>query len=359
MTSPRLETKKKILVLAPMVRIAMKHYLQAVLDETHDDELEVLVVAPSHADVETNCTIRLFQGGSKVSVLAAQLNPITYVRIAHAICSFRPDIVHVLNGDNRPMAVWAALVSRCVRAHCIMTVHDPIPHPDAYLHRVTDWIGFVAAKTASSLLLHSSYHLGEVRRKFGKPTFVFSLPDFTANFPKLSSGGKENIVLFFGRIETYKGIDNFVSLGLRLNGKAKFILAGAGKIESNLRQTMEENPHIFQIENRFVPDGELITMIDRAKVVIMPYHSATQSGIPAAAVARGAFPIGFAVGGLSEQLPEFGGIAVSPRDMQALSTAVEKTLELPPSAFERLTNSKPDFGKSLRDMYREICNLRR
>lgn len=332
----------------------MRHYLQALLDETDGDDFDVMVVAPSHTDVNTRREIRRFQGGHKFLVLLAQINPLTYWKIAKAIRDFRPDVVNTINGDNRPMAVWAAWMARRAGASSVLTIHDPVPHPDAWLHRLTDWIGAIAARASDALALHSSYYLKEVETKFRKPTFVFGLPDFTAAYPKAPLPQKEDLVLFFGRVEQYKGIDNFVSLGKRLAGRARFLLAGAGDIGADLEQQMAQRPDIFQVENRFVPDDELVAMLDRAKVVIMPYHSATQSGIPAAAVSRGAYPIGFAVGGLAEQLPEFGGIAVPAADMDALAASVETTLALPLSSFETLRENKPGFGAALRGMLRSI-----
>lgn len=345
----------KILFLAPMTRIAMRHYLQALLDETDGEEFEVMVVAPSHTEVKTRREIRHFQGGHKISVLIAQLNPLTYWKIAKAIRDFRPDVVNVVNGDNRPMAVWAEWMARRAGARAVLTIHDPIPHPDAWLHRSTVWIGSIAACASDSLLLHSPYYMKEVQKTFGKPVFVFGLPDFTAAYPKAPVTQKEDLVLFFGRIEQYKGIENFVALGLQLDGRARFLLAGVGDIGAELRHKMTQHPDVFQVENRFVPDDELVAMMDRAKIVIMPYHSATQSGVPAAAVSRGAFPIGFAVGGLAEQLPELGGIAVPSGDLEALTAAVEKTLDLPLSSFETLRDNKPDFGTALRKMLREVA----
>lgn len=326
-----------VLVLAPMVRIAMRLYLQRLLDEADAAGAEVTVIAPSHVDVSTRFPIVRIGGGSKWAVAWAQVNPLTFVRIAVTMLRGRFDMVHVINGENRPLVLWTLLLARMRGMRGLVTIHDPLPHPCARLEVATHKLGLLARRLASELNIHDKTHLATVNDGSGKPVHIFPLPDMSKSFAKPAVFRKEAEVLFFGRMEPYKGIDHFVDLGLRMRGEARFVLAGNGNIPADLLATMHAHPDIFVVENRYISDEEMLAFMDRAKVTLLPYHSATQSGVPPVSAARGSVSIGFAVGGLANQIPALGGTVVPPGDMQALETAVRDGLAMDEAALFRLT----------------------
>ena len=341
----------KILILAPMVRIAMGLYLQRLVDEAKVAGADVMVIAPSHIDIQTEYPIMKMGGGSKLAVAWAQINPLTFIRIAAAMLRRRYDMVHVINGENRPMVLWILLLARMRGIRGLVTIHDPLPHPCAKLEVVTYKLGLLSRRVASEINIHDKAHLEIVQDDSGRPIHVFPLPDMSKSFAKPTTLHKTQTVLFFGRMEPYKGIDNFVELGLRMRGEARFILAGKGPIQPNLLKTMAEHPDIFQVEHRYVTDNEMIEMMDSAKVALLPYHSATQSAVPPVAAARGTIPIGFAVGGLVNQLPALGGVAVPPADMDALEAAVRAGLAMSEEDLLQLTLLPDPFEEAIAQLY--------
>jgi glycosyltransferase involved in cell wall biosynthesis len=341
----------KVLVLAPLVRIAMRLYLQSLLDDAKAAGAEVTVIAPSHVDVETDYPIVRIGGGGKLSTAWAQVNPLTFLRITWTMLRGRFDMLHVINGENRPLVVWAMLWARLLGMRGVVTIHDPLPHPCAKLEVATYKIGLLSRRLASELNIHDKAHVDIVADGSGRPIHVFPLPNLPKSFGRAETLRKAQEVLFFGRMEPYKGIDNFVELGLRMRGEARFTLAGKGKVPDTLLKTMAEHPDIFTVEHRHVTDEEMIAMMDRAKVALLPYHSATQSGVPPVAAARGTLPVGFAVGGLVNQLPALGGIAVPPGDLDALEAAVRVGLAMDETALQRLTEHPDPFKTAIARLY--------
>lgn len=340
-----------IVILAPMVRIGMRLYLQRILDEAAIAGARVTIIAPDHVDIDTAYPVVKIRGGSKWAVAWAQVSPFTFLRIAITMLRGRFDMLHVINGENRPMVLWALLLARMLGMRSLVTVHDPLPHPCARLDVATHRMGMLSRRIAGELNIHDKAHLPIVDEGDGKPIHIFPLPDISKSFPKPEVFRKEQEVLFFGRMEPYKGIDNFVELGLRMRGQARFVLAGKGNIPAPLLERMHENPDIFVVEHRYISDEEMIGFMDRAKVLLLPYHNATQSGAPPVAAARGAMPIGFAVGGLANQLPALGGIAVPAGDLDALERAVRSGLEMSEAALFELTLQSDPFEGAVRELY--------
>jgi glycosyltransferase involved in cell wall biosynthesis len=74
---------------------------------------------------------------------------------------------------------------------------------------------------------------------------------------------------------------------------------------------------------RYVPDAEVEALFKAADVVVLPYRSATQSGVTHVAYALGLPVITTRVGGLAETVvPGETGLVVPPEDPPALAEAI-------------------------------------
>jgi len=75
----------------------------------------------------------------------------------------------------------------------------------------------------------------------------------------------------------------------------------------------------------FVPPRDVIDGMEEAECVLLPYLSATQSGVVAAAFANGCYVIASAVGGLPDVVAdEVNGLLIPPNDPQALANAIKR-----------------------------------
>ena len=107
---------------------------------------------------------------------------------------------------------------------------------------------------------------------------------------------EEDLVLFFGRLEAYKGIDILVKAILALEGRRRALIAGPGQVPRILRRAMREHPSWFEVHNRYVPDEEAALFFQRASVLVLPYLQATQSSLPLIGAAFGLAVVASAVG---------------------------------------------------------------
>ena len=76
---------------------------------------------------------------------------------------------------------------------------------------------------------------------------------------------------------------------------------------------------------RYIPDEEVEALFKASDVVVLPYRSATQSGVTHVAYALGCPVITTDVGGLAETVvPGETGLVVPPEDPQALADAITR-----------------------------------
>lgn len=92
----------------------------------------------------------------------------------------------------------------------------------------------------------------------------------------------KDFVLYFGSMLPYKGINVLYNAIVRypdcLSGK-KLVLAGGGG--NDIVGKFKELPNVVVI-NHFMPTSEMVELIQNSYVQVMPYLSASQSGIPLA-----------------------------------------------------------------------------
>lgn len=218
------------------------------------------------------------------------------------------------------------------RSLCIidnLTPHEPRPG-DRWLNRFlvsnTDMFVCMSATVEAELrqlkpgasLRHNPHPLYE---NFGK-----RLPRQTAR--RRLGLGKEPLLLYFGYIRRYKGVltllDALPQVVEQLGAKA--IIAGEfyedkepylAKIEA-----LDLTPHVI-LADRFIPDDEVNLYFSAADVAVLPYLSATQSGIVSIALNYNLPCIVTNVGGLPEIVHhEKTGLVVPPDDPQALAEAI-------------------------------------
>jgi glycosyltransferase involved in cell wall biosynthesis len=100
-------------------------------------------------------------------------------------------------------------------------------------------------------------------------------------------------------------------------------IAGRGPEIDRFQQRYERIPGV-EVLNTFVPAKGLVESIVDADCVVLPYLSATQSGVLAGAFANGRFVIASRVGGIPDIVTHMeDGILVPPNDPRALADALK------------------------------------
>lgn len=137
--------------------------------------------------------------------------------------------------------------------------------------------------------------------------------------------GKKNI-LFFGLIREYKGLDILIEAFSGLDESFQLVIAGEpyGSFEK-YRQLIDASPNRERIKlfNGYISDKEVPAFFSASDVCVLPYRSATQSGISAISLHFGLPMITTDVGGLREAIETPGtGIVVKNPDPGEIRDAI-------------------------------------
>ena len=139
-------------------------------------------------------------------------------------------------------------------------------------------------------------------------------------------------VLFFGGIRPSKGVPDLIEALALIPRDCSFhaVIVGYPSKQMDIpalrrRITALGLDKRVTLDPRYVGVGEVAGLMERAALVVLPYRSATQSGIAHLAFSFGRPVVATAVGGLAEVVEhENTGLLVPPEDAQALAAAIER-----------------------------------
>lgn len=250
-------------------------------------------------------------------------------RLVSQIREFNPDVIHY-QGTH----LWFDLALPWLRRYpLVFTVHDIRPHPgDRLSQKTPQWIENFARRQAGELIVHSQYTRNLLLRELPRAaerTSVIPHIQIGEAPPSSKAQEEENLILFFGRIWEYKGLEYLIRAEPLITAKvpsARFFIAGEGEDFARYRNMMV-HPDRFVVHNEYIPEDRAADYFRRASVVVLPYIEASQSGVIPMAYSAGKPVVATTVGGLPEMVEDGRtGYLVPPRDSAQLAEAVTKLL---------------------------------
>jgi glycosyltransferase involved in cell wall biosynthesis len=141
------------------------------------------------------------------------------------------------------------------------------------------------------------------------------------------------IVLFFGNVARYKGLDLLAQAFERIAKDTSAVLVIAGRCrDRTLRQELQAQLTPLLTARRafwfdgFVPEEQVLHYFHGADLLAMPYRHIDQSAVVFMALATGLPVIATDVGTLRDYVPLTGGRVVEPGDPEALAKGIEAML---------------------------------
>lgn len=198
-----------------------------------------------------------------------------------------------------------------------------------------------------AVVAHSEHGAGRLRDEVGlDPSRVHVIPhgafDYLTRLPEEKQlpaeleGAEGPVVLFFGLLRPYKGLDVLLDAFRRLKGAELWIVGNPRMDIAPLRAAAASAVSRVRFVTRFVEDAEVPAIFRRADLVVLPYRDAEHSGVLYTGLAFGKPMVLSAVGGFPEVAAGGAARLVPPGDADALATALAE-LTADSAAREELT----------------------
>lgn len=148
---------------------------------------------------------------------------------------------------------------------------------------------------------------------------------------------KEKIILFFGFIRRYKGLDLLLeAMSYLKESGIKLLVAGEFYEDEKTYHHFIEKYNLSEqviLRTNYISDREVKYYFCASDVVVQPYRTATQSGITPMAYHFEIPMIVTNVGGLPERVPHGKAGLVAEADPQAIANAIQNFYSCPKDAF--------------------------
>lgn len=257
-----------------------------------------------------------------------------------------PDVIH-FHSTNSSSLIYLTLL-RLLRVPVVSTAHVVTPHERAAprdaihrrIHRLSDLV-----------VAHSQYDRKRLLEEVGvTPGSVVVIPHGEYGFferggeatdresarRSLGLASQDEVVLFFGYIREYKGLDVLLDAWpviLASRPAARLVVAGdTGRLAPLRRQELRTQADGLGVVHRFeyVPFAEVAKYFAAANLLVMPYRHISQSGVLYLALSLSVPVVTTRVGALPEVLDDGeSALLVPPESPADLSAAIIRLLADP------------------------------
>ena len=264
-------------------------------------------------------------------------NPFNWINSARKIKKLKPDYII--------MQWWHPYFSPCYTALSMFTrkipkifvCHNVFPHErfplDKFLTRTV-------LRKGKAYITHSAMDAEDLKEIVAVPTYEttvlpvhnsFKMKNLTKPQARLAADVAEDkkILLFFGFVRDYKGLRHIINAMpeiVKYDSNIRLMIVG--EFRSDKEHYLEQIKNLgvgdnIDIVDGYIPDSGIEKYFAASDLIVLPYDSATQSGIVQIAYGFEKPVIATNVGGLPEVIADGKtGYIVEPKNPKALAEAV-------------------------------------
>jgi glycosyltransferase involved in cell wall biosynthesis len=275
--------------------------------------------------------------------LIDSINPLTWFKTANYISRQNPDLVAFIWYQpffGFSIGTIARLIRKKFKGRILFITENIISHESMFYDRI---LTRYALRSADKFLVLSDVVEKGIKTLYpDKKVFRSTLPIYDCyGFDqglsksdarkKLGIAENKKVLLFFGYIRAYKGLMNLIeAMPYLLKEDENYFLLIVGEFYESKEKYFERIKELnigknVLVIDEFVPNEEVGLYYSAADLVVLPYNSATQSGILNIAYGFKKPVVVTNVGGLPE-LVEDGktGFIVEPHNPLALAEGIKK-----------------------------------
>lgn len=268
------------------------------------------------------------------------IDPRSWKRAGRAVANFKPDVIVVQWWHPFFAPAFRGVISNARkfagRPSVVYLCHNVLPHESSRHDRMLVRWGLAKADAflvqsqedrIKLLAIHPGARVGVTPH----PTYTqFAEGSLTRQDARQRLELKGRVLLFFGLVRAYKGLHTLLQAYAKVAEKLDATLMIVGEFYENRAPYDAEISALgigarVRVVDRYIPDEEVEVYFRAADLVVLPYKSATQSGITQTAFAFERPVVVTAVGGLPDVVDDgVTGFVVPPDDPGALAGAIER-----------------------------------
>lgn len=273
--------------------------------------------------------------GIPAEELLDSLNPFSWLQVFLKIRRTKADLLIMYWWTPFFMPVFSFisfLVKRFSSTKILFLCHNVLPHDKTFLDKALTKLVLL---NSDYFIVHSQEDMDNLIKmipdanvkKSVHPTYdIFTKEQEKTDISSLKL--RKNVILFFGFVRQYKGLIYLIQSMPFILKEIDLDLLIVGEFWKDKKEYLDEIQHLgisdhVKIVDKYVPNELTGNYFDRADIVVLPYTSATNSGIVQMAFGFNKPVIVTNVGGLPEAVSDNKtGFVVEPENAKPIANAV-------------------------------------
>lgn len=298
-----------------------------------------------------------------------------YIRLVLYTVTTRANVFHILwnnkfeTFDRVPLVLWYKLFGK----RTLLTVHNVNTRArdasDSWFNR---WTLKMQYRLIEHLFVHTEKMKQELVASYDVASEKVTVIPFGMNNAvphtnltpeeartKLGLGSAERVILFFGNIAPYKGLEFLIDAFehvMKEEAEYRLVIAGNPKncdgYWKPIQQKLVHHPNRDRIllRSEFIPDEETEVYFKSADILVLPYRHIYQSGVLSLGYSFGLPVIATDVGALREDIVEGRtGYVCKPEDSMDLARTIEQYFSS--ELFTSLKQRRSDIWRYAHERY--------
>ena len=301
------------------------------------------------------------------------INPFSYQKTVREIEKFQPDVLIIAYWMSFFGPAYGHIASRLKNKTTIISlVHNAIPHEPKFFDKPLAKLLFNRSK---GFVVMSDIVRSDLTSMVPESSFCARPHPLYDHFgeridtelarKQLKLCPDKKTLLFFGLIRDYKGLDLLIDAMSVLDDSFQLLIAGEcyGSFEKYEKQ-IADSPAKDRIVamNRYVEDSLVPVLFSATDLLILPYKSATQSGVIPVAYHFEVPIVATDVGGLRETIEQPGTGIVCKPESESIASAVEQIFSIGKEQFvenirkEKKNLSWDNFSKAVIEFAKSLMD---
>lgn len=267
-------------------------------------------------------------------------NLVLLFSVIHRVRKEKFDAIYFesLHTWNLPLMVFSG------RAKTYQVIHEVIPHDGDRQVKMVDLMNKAVVKLADTIVLHNKTYVQDMIDRYGIGAERVKCLESWRRYPEYTAPVHSGRVLFFGRINPYKGADNLLEI-VRQCPEIPFDVIG--RVDPQMKEVaaqLAEEANV-KLNNDYVTDQEMGEAFINCDWVIVPYNSASQSGVIIDAYKYSRPVMAFAVGAIPEQVDDGkSGYLVEPGNQEKFVEKLKEAVHLSREEYDQISRYSYQYG---------------
>ncbi|MCX7927439.1 MAG: glycosyltransferase family 4 protein [Candidatus Omnitrophica bacterium] len=300
----------------------------------------------------TNKDYELDHLPKKFSIFKVPLLGQSYLRTIHNIFSvifcYKPQIIHIQTMVSARKDWFWFMLAKLIGKKIILTCHNVLPHEDIEKNAFFMKTAFrIIYSSAEKIIAHSQYSRNRLNNFFQIDLAkIVIIPHGNYLFfrkqelspkearKKLSIAEDKKVIINFGALRYYKGVDDLLcALDLLRKKRDNVLLILAGKpmhVPENYFEKLIEQKQLTDyvlFKKGYISFEDIAVLFFASDLAVFPYQEIDTSGSLQLAYAFAKPVVATKTGSMPEVIEDgVNGILVEPGNVQALAEAMEKIL---------------------------------